>query len=84
MSFVGDRYDFEPSVRLKQEEREKQGQFGSSARKEYEPLDTLEVPDWDLISQKLRNKTNLSDYIGNSWMENIACLPADVIGVGCR
>ena len=34
--FVGDRYNFEPSVVLKQEEREKCGQSSSSARKEYE------------------------------------------------
>ena len=64
MIFVGDRYDFEPSVILKQGEREKWGQSGSSTRKEYVPHDTLEVPDWDRISQNIRNKANLLDYIG--------------------
>lgn len=78
VNFVGDRYDFEPSVSLKQEEREKRGQSGSSAKKEYEPHDTLEVPDWDLISKNMQNKANLLDYIGNSWMENNARLPADL------
>ena len=32
-NFVGDRIDFGPSVSLKQEEREKWGQTGFSARK---------------------------------------------------
>ena len=54
--FDGDRYDFESSVNLKQEEREKWGQSRSSARKEYELHGTLEVPKWDLISQNMRNK----------------------------
>ena len=45
VNFVGDRYDFKQSVSLQQEERKHQGQPGSSARKEYEPQDTLEVPD---------------------------------------
>ena len=49
VNFVGNRYDFEPLVSLKQEESEKRGQSGSSARKEYESYDTLEVPDCDMI-----------------------------------
>ena len=71
MNFVGDRYDFEPSVSLKQQEREKRGQSGSSARKEYEPPDTLEVSDRDLISQNKKNNANLLDYIGDSWMKKM-------------
>ena len=77
VNFVGDRYEFESTVSLKHEEREKRGQSGSRASKEYEPHDTLEVPDWDLISQNMKNKANLLDYIGNSWMKNNARLPAD-------
>ena len=78
VNFVGDRYDFDPSVILKQEEREKRGQSGSCAMKEYEPHDILEVPDWDLISKHMQNKANLLDYIGRSWMKNNTTLPADL------
>ena len=78
VNFVGDRYDFESTVSLKQQEREKRGQSWSSASKEFEPHDTLEVPNWDLISQNMKNKANLLDYIGNSWMKNNARLPADL------
>ena len=49
VNFVGNRYDFEPSVSLKQEERKKRGQSGSSSRKAYDPNDTLEVPSCDMI-----------------------------------
>ena len=76
--FVGDRYNTEPSVSLKQEEIEKRGQYGSSITKESEPHDTLKIPIRDLNSQNKRNKANLLDYICNSWMKNYARLPADL------
>ena len=80
VSFVADRYDFEPSVSLKQEERENWYQSGSSDRKEYEPQDTFEFPDWDLISQNTRNKAILLDY--RQFMDEKQCSLANVIGVG--
>ena len=42
--FVGNRYDFEPLVSLKQEEREKQGQSGSSSGKNINSIVVLEFP----------------------------------------
>ena len=33
------------------------------------PLDTLDVPDRDMISQNMKNEVNLLDYIDNSWMK---------------
>ena len=62
VNFVGVTYHFEPSISLKQEGREKRGQSGSSARKEYELYDTHEVHDWDLISQNMRNSQSLGIY----------------------
>ena len=42
--FVGDRYDIEPSVSLKKEECEKQGQSGSSAGKNMNSIVVLKFP----------------------------------------
>ena len=66
------------SVSLKQEEREKRDHTGSGSTKEYEPHDTLEIPDWDKVSHNMKNKANLLDYIGNSWVQNNDRLPADL------
>ena len=49
-----------------------------------EPYDTPEVPKWDLISQNMRNKANLLDYICNSAMKSNARLPVDLkVVIGC-
>ena len=83
VNFDGDRYDFEPPVSLKQEEHEKWSQSGSSARTEYEPYNTLEVRDWELISQNMRDKANLLNYIGNSWMKKQCALLSGSKGRAC-
>ena len=79
VKLVADRYNFKPSVSLKQEKRERWGQSGDLVPgKNIKPHNTLERPNWGLISYNMRNKANFLVYIGNYWMKNNASLPADL------
>ena len=79
VKLVADIYDFEPSVSLEQEEREKWGQSGDLVPgKNMKPHNTLERPNGGLISYNMKNKANFLVYIGNSWTKNNASFPADL------
>lgn len=47
--------------------------------KEYEPHDTLAIPEWEVFSLNPMNKANLLNYLGESWVSQNESIPA-----GCR
>lgn len=73
--FIGDRYDVSPTESLKGEEREKRQKIKS---REYLLADALLVPEWKIFIQNGNNKSSLLDYIGESWIQNMALLPPGV------
>lgn len=74
--FVGDRYDVSLERSLKGEEREKREKTHQRS-KEYEPRGALMLPEWNMFIQNPQNKANLLNYIGESWLNNHARIPAN-------
>ena len=74
--FVRDRYDVGDLVSLKGEEREKRTKGKTS--KEYDPQDTLLIPDWGLFMMNPKNKSNLLHYLAKAWERQHGNLPQGV------
>lgn len=71
--FVGDRYDFSPTVSLKEEVRVKRG--SSRKEREYEINAAMAIPEWKSFLANPQNKANLLRFIGESWMTDHRGLP---------
>ena len=74
--FVGDRYDVSPELSLKGEERDRRSKISCSRMREYKPHDMLAIPDWKSFVHNPLNKSNLLNYMGESWTSKHTLLPA--------
>ncbi|MGH0146876.1 UNVERIFIED_CONTAM: hypothetical protein FKN15_039680 [Acipenser sinensis] len=64
INFFGNRYDVSPAESLKSEERERRKNTQGKS-KEYEPCDSLAIPEWKTLIKNPQNKSNLLCYIGD-------------------
>ena len=74
LHIVGDRYDVDDKKSLKGEERHRREKT-QSKRKEYVPVDNLQIPDWKQFCSNRKNKGHLLTYPNNYWASNHRNLP---------
>ena len=74
--FVGDRYEFPPTVSLKQDTRQKR--TSGRQEREYEVNSRTDIPDWKMFMANIRNKANLLNFIGESWITEHKIIPKDI------
>ena len=74
--FVGDRYDFSPTSSLKQETRQKRSP--GKQEREYEVSGGTKIPEWKRFMANVKNKANLLNFIGESWMNENRKIPKGI------
>lgn len=72
---VGDRYDFDDSVSLKGDERQRRSH--ASVSREFHPASTLQVPDFKEFISNGKNKRNLLEFLSSSLCKRKHLIPAD-------
>lgn len=75
VNIIGDRYDFGEDKSLKADERQRRD---NSVSREYQPADTLPLPEFKTFLKNPKNKANYLDFITTYLLRNKDLIPTGV------